>query len=67
VREFHVESVCEVYKRYNNGLSDVETEVGSVSFLSDGEELIELVDCREGNDSVVMVVYDVLWDGRPAP
>jgi hypothetical protein len=56
-----------VYKRYNNGLSDVETEVGSVSFLSVGEELIELVDCREGNDSVVMVVYDVLWDGRPAP
>jgi hypothetical protein len=70
VREFHVERVCDVYKRYNNGLFDVEAEVGS--FLSDSEELFVLVEFAvgepiEGNDSLLMVVYDVLWDGRPAP
>jgi hypothetical protein len=67
VREFDVDRVCDVYNRYNNGLADVVTAVGS--FRSDGEELLLELDIGEpieGNDPIFMVVYDVLWDGRPA-
>jgi hypothetical protein len=55
-----------VYKRYNSGLADVVPEVGSLR--RDGEEFLESVGvCLKGRDSVVMVVYDVLCGGRPAP
>jgi hypothetical protein len=68
VREFHVDNVCDVYRRYNNGLADVVAEVGS--FRCDGGELpleLDVGEPIEGSDSLLMVVYDVLSDGRPAP
>jgi hypothetical protein len=64
VRAFHVERVCEMYRRYSSGLEfdEGDEDVGVCVLSCEGSEVP-----MEGDVSLVMSMVDGNDFGRPAP